>query len=90
MVIGSDIAGLVINHAAAGALVGKINTIKKVAHITLIGNTHYSGAHLFGGSYNRGIASRAQLLLLLCSGLFSHSRRGFAIATASDQHSCAH
>ena len=89
MIIGSNIASLIVNHAAASALIGKINTVKKVAHIALVGNTHYSGPNLFGSLNNGSITSRAQLLLLLLHRLFGDGSRGFTIAASSNENGSA-
>ena len=53
MVVGCNIAGLVINNAAACTTLHQLRAVEEVAHISLVGDTYDSRTNLLGGSYNR-------------------------------------
>ena len=85
MVVGCNIAGLVINNAATCTTLHQLRAVEEVAHISLVGDTYDSRTNLLGGSYNRCIARCAQLLLSLDSRLIMHCGRCFIVAAAGNQ-----
>ena len=86
VVVGCNIAGLVINNAAACTTLHQLRAVEEVAHISLVGDTYDSRTNLLGGSYNRCIARCAQLLLSLDSRLIMHCGRCFIVAAAGNQN----
>ena len=86
VVVGCNIAVLVINNAAACTTLHQLRAVEEVAHISLVGDTYDSRTNLLGGSYNRCIACRTQLLLSLGSRLFMYCGGGFIVAAAGNKN----
>ena len=89
VVIRRDIAGLIIDNAAACTALGQLHAIEEVTHIGLVRNADNSRTNLFRSCHNRRIACRTELLLRLHSRLVLYSSRGFAVAAACNKNCCA-
>ena len=90
MVISRDQTGLVINNAGTCAAFSQLHSIKNIAHIGFISDTHYCRTYFFSRRYDRRVTGTGKAGIFLCrssSFLFLYCLSLIVITAAAYKYS---